>query len=110
MGASLVLFSMPSFQKLADYFFTACSLTPAGNYMSGQTRILMKFPRHLWNTNDPSSLADGELWYGPYGAESNIKWAFALTIVYGSIFLFLMCGCCDCKPRRKRVEPIQEPY
>ena len=68
----------------------------------------MKFPTHLWKTYDPSSLADGTVWYGPYGAERNIKIAFALTLGYGVVFLLLLCGCCDCSLRRKQVKPIQE--
>ena len=35
LGASLILIPMPICQTIADYFFLACSLTPAGNYMAG---------------------------------------------------------------------------
>ena len=31
-----------------------------------------------------------------------------MTIGYGFVFLILLCGCCDCRPRRKRVEPVQD--
>ena len=68
----------------------------------------MKMSSHLWKTYDPSSLADGTLWYGPYGAESNIRMAFILTIGYGVVFSLLLCGCCDCSLCRKQVKPIHE--
>ena len=31
-----------------------------------------------------------------------------MTIGYGVVFFLLLCGCCDCRPRIKRVDPIQE--
>ena len=31
-----------------------------------------------------------------------------MTIGYGVVFLILLCGCCDCRPRRKRVDPVQD--
>ena len=68
----------------------------------------MRFPSNLWQTFDPTQFIDGTPWYGPYGAEQHIKYAFILTIGYGVIFALLLCGCCDCRPRRKRVDPVEE--
>ena len=85
-------------------------ISPAGNYLASQSAIIVRFYRHLWQTDDKASLADGTLWYGKYGAGYNIIIGFGLFLVYGLAFILLLKGCCDKKPEEKNIPPIPEEF
>ena len=84
-------------QAVAMIMFRVNYFYPAGVFLATQSQIFQMFPIHLWTTDDKSTIADGTLWYGKYGAQYGIIAGFGLLFIYGLLFSLLLNGCCDKK-------------